>query len=150
MSGRIIATNRKAYHNYIIFDGIEAGIQLTGTEIKSIRDGKVNLSDSYIKPENGEMWLINSHIAQYESRGYQTHDPIRKRRLLLHRKQINELTSKAVEKGLTIVPTKLYINKSLAKVEIALAKGKKLFDKRESIARRENERELGRVLKKAV
>ena len=148
MAIKTIATNHKAYHNYYIQEGLEAGISLTGSEIKSIRDGRVNLGDAYIRPEAGELWLVNAHIARYEASSYMSHEPTRPRKLLLHRKQINELTSKVREKGLTLVPLKLYIKDSIAKVEVALAKGKKLYDKRESIARREVEREIGRTLKK--
>jgi len=143
-----MATKRKAYHNYHIQDSVEAGIVLTGTEIKSIRAGRVSLGDAYVKPEDGELWLLNAHIARYEAGSYLSHEPGRPRKLLLHRKQIDGLTSKVLEKGLTLVPLKLYIKDSIAKVEIALAKGKKLYDKRESIARRETEREIGRALKR--
>jgi len=145
---KIVATNRKAYHNYIIQDSIEAGIALTGTEIKSIRAGRVSLSDAYVRPENGELWLVNVHIARYEAGSYLSHEPTRPRKLLLHRKEINNLTSKVLEKGLTLIPLKLYIKGNHAKVEIALAKGKKLYDKRESISRRDAEREMERALKK--
>jgi len=148
MAIKTVATNRKAYHNYHIGDNYEAGIALTGTEIKSIREGRVSLGDAYVRPESGELWLVNAHIARYQSGGYWGHEPTRPRKLLLHRKQINSLTSQIAEKGLTLVPVKLYLKDSLAKVAIALAKGKKLYDKRESIARREVERELGRVIKK--
>ena len=144
----MVATNRKAYHNYHIGDSIEAGIALTGTEIKSIRGGRVSLVDSYVRPEGGELWLVNAHIARYEAGSYMSHQPTRPRRLLLHRKQINDLTSRMVEKGFTLVPLKLYIKDSLAKVEVALAKGKKLYDKRESIARHEAEREIERTIKR--
>jgi len=145
---KTLATNRKAYHNYHIQDSVEAGIVLTGTEIKSIRAGRVSLGDAYVRPEGGELWLLNAHIARYEAGSYLSHEPGRPRKLLLHRKQIDGLTSKVLEKGLTLVPLKLYIKDSIAKVEIALAKGKKLYDKRESIARRETEREIGRALKR--
>ena len=145
---KTVATNRKAYHDYHVQDGLEAGIALTGTEIKSIRAGRVSLGEAYIRPEGRELWLLNAHIARYEAGSYLSHEPRRPRKLLLHRKQIDALASKTQEKGLTLVPTKLYIKDSLAKVAIALAKGKKLYDKREAIARRETERELGRVLKR--
>jgi len=144
---KIIATNRKAYHNYHIGEGVEAGIVLTGSEIKSVRSGRVSLGDAYIRPESGELWLLNAHIARYEASSYLSHEPTRSRKLLLHGKEIDYLTSKIQEKGLTLIPTKLYIKGRIAKVEVALAKGKKLYDKRESIARRETEREMGRVLK---
>ena len=148
MAIKTVATNRKAYHNYHLSDSVEAGIVLTGTEIKSIRAGKVNLGDAYVRPEAGELWLLNAHIARYEASSYLSHEPLRPRKLLLHRKQINSLTGKVQEKGLTLVPLKLYIKDSIAKVEVALAKGKKLYDKRESITRRETEREIGRVVKR--
>jgi SsrA-binding protein len=144
---KTIVTNRKAYHNYHVLDSLEAGIVLTGTEIKSIRAGRVSLGDAYVKPEGGELWLLNAHIARYEAGSYQSHVPIRPRKLLLHRKEIDGLTSQIVEKGLTLVPLKLYIKDGIAKTEIALAKGKKLYDKRESIARRESKRKIERALK---
>jgi len=145
---KTVATNRKAYHNYLIQDSVEAGIVLTGTEIKSIRAGRVSLGDAYVRPEAGELWLLNAHIARYEAGSYLSHEPTRPRKLLLHRQQIDNLTSKVLERGLTLVPLKLYIKDSIAKVEVALAKGKKLYDKRESIIRRETEREIGQALKR--
>ncbi len=148
MAIKTVATNRKAYYRYHLGDSVEAGIVLTGTEIKSIRAGRVNLGDAYIKPEAGELWLVNAHIARYEAGSYLSHEPTRPRKLLLHRKQINNLISRVSEQGLTLVPLKLYIKDGLAKVEIALAKGKKLHDKRESITRREVEREIERTLKR--
>ncbi len=148
MAIKTVATNRKAYHNYHLDDRVEAGIVLTGTEIKSIRAGRVSLGDAYVRPEAGELWLVNAHIARYEASGYVSHEPTRPRKLLLHRKQISSLTSKVRERGLTLVPLKLYIKGGIAKVEVALGKGKKLHDKRESITRREIEREMGRVMKR--
>ncbi len=148
MAIKTVATNRKAYHNYHLGDSVEAGIVLTGTEIKSIRTGRVSLGDAYVRPEAGELWLVNAHIARYEASSYLSHEPTRPRKLLLHRKQIDSLTSKVLEKGLTLVPLKLYIKDSIVKVEVALAKGKKLYDKRESITRREIEREIGRAIKR--
>ena len=150
MAIKTVATNRKAYHNYHIGDSVEAGIALSGTEIKSIRTGRVSLGDAYVRPERGELWLLNAHIARYEASSYLSHEPTRPRKLLLHRKQIDNLTSKVSEKGLALVPLKLYIKDSIAKVEVALAKGKKLYDKRESIARRETEREMERAVKRKV
>ena len=150
MAIKTVATNRKAYHNYHIGDSVEAGIALSGTEIKSIRTGRVSLGDAYVRPERGELWLLNAHIARYEAGSYLSHEPTRPRKLLLHRKQIDNLTSKVSEKGLALVPLKLYIKDSIAKVEVALAKGKKLYDKRESIARRETEREMERAVKRKV
>lgn len=145
MTIKTIATNRKAYYHYHIGESVEAGIVLTGSEIKSIRAGRVNLSDAFVRPEAGELWLLNAHIARYEASSYMSHEPIRPRKLLLHRKQIVSLTGKVLEKGLTLVPLRLYIKDSVAKVEVALAKGKKLHDKRDSIIRREVEREMGRA-----
>ena len=150
MTIKTIATNRKAYHDYHLGDRIEAGLVLTGSEIKSIRAGRVNLREAYIRPEAGELWLVNAHIARYDAGSYLSHEPTRPRKLLLHRKQINNLIGKEAEKGLTLVPLKLYIKNSLAKVEVAPAKGKKLYDKRESIARRETEREIGRAIKRKI
>ena len=147
MAIKTIATNRKAYHNYHIGESVEAGIALTGSEIKSVRGGRVSLGDAYVRPEKREMWLYNAHIARYDASSYMSHEPTRPRKLLLHRKEIDMLTSKVSEKGLTLVPVRFYIKGNIAKVEIALAKGKKLYDKRESISRREMERELARATK---
>jgi len=143
----VITLNRKAYHDYHIQESFEAGIVLKGSEIKSIRAGKVNLSDAYAKPENGELWLYNSHIASYDAASYNTHEPIRPRKLLLHRKEIDILAGKVMQKSLTLVPLKLYIKHGVAKVELGVAKGKKVYDKREAIARRDAEREIERALK---
>ena len=145
---KTVATNRKAFHNYYIGDSIEAGIALTGSEIKSVRSGRVSLGDAYVRPEGGELWLLNAHIARYEASSYLSHEPTRPRKLLLHRKENDNFTSKISEKGLTLVPTRLYIKGNLAKVEVALGKGKKLYDKRESISRREVARELARATKR--
>jgi len=144
---RTISANRKAYHDYHIQETFEAGIVLKGSEIKSIREGRVNLRDAYARPENGELWLFNSHIASYDAASYNTHEPLRPRKLLLHRKQINILTGKVVQRGLTLVPLKLYIKHGIAKVELGVAKGKRLYDKREAITRRDTEREIDRALK---
>jgi SsrA-binding protein len=147
MSIKTVATNRKAYHNYHVQDKVEAGIVLTGTEIKSIRAGRVNLGEAYVRPEGGELWLLNAHIARYDAGSYLSHEPLRPRKLLLHRREINTLTSKVSERGLTLLPIRLYIKDSLAKVEVALAKGKKLYDKREALVRRETDREMERTVK---
>ena len=144
---KTVATNKKAYHNYHISEPVEAGISLKGSEIKSIRDGRVSLGDAYVRPENGELWLYNAHIARYEAGNYINHDPVRPRKLLLHRKEIANLIGKVAEKGMTLVATKVYIKGHVAKVEIALARGKKQYDKRETIIRRETERELARAVK---
>jgi len=145
---KTLATNRKAYHNYHIGDSLEAGIALTGTEIKSIRAGRVSLADAYVRPEGGELWLMNAHIARYDAGSYMSHQPTRSRKLLLHRKQINSLTGKVQERGFTLLPLRIYIKDSLAKVEIALARGKKQYDKRAAIARHDADREIERALKR--
>ncbi len=148
MAIKTIVTNRKAYHNYHVLDSLEAGMVLSGTEIKSIRAGRVSLGDAYVKPEGRELWLLNAHIARYEAGSYMSHTPTRPRKLLLHRKEIDNLASQVQEKGLTLLPLKLYIKNGVAKVEIALAKGKKLYDKREVVARRQAKREIERAIKR--
>jgi len=144
---RTITVNRKAYHDYHILDRFEAGIVLKGSEIKSIRAGRVNFRDAYAKPENGELWLHNTHIASYDAASYNTHEPTRPRKLLLHREEIDNLAGTVTQRGLTLVPLKLYIKHGIAKVELGVAKGKKIYDKREVIARRDVEREMDRALK---
>ncbi len=144
---RTITVNRKAYHDYHIQEMVEVGIVLKGSEIKSIREGKVNLRDAYAKPENGELWLYNSHIASYDAASYNTHEPTRPRKLLLHKKEIDSLAGKVMQQRLTLVPLKLYIKHGIAKIELGVAKGKKIYDKREAIARREVGREIERALK---
>lgn len=143
---KLVANNKKAYFDYFIEDKIESGIVLYGTEVKSIRMGKVSVKESYIKIEKGEVFIYNMHISPYEKGNIFNRDPIRVRKLLLHRTQINKLSGKIAEKGYTLVPLQVYIKDGLAKVEIGLAKGKKLYDKRDSIAkkdvRRENERDF--------
>ena len=148
MAIKTIATNRKAFHNYQVQDRIEAGIALTGTEIKSIRGSRVSLSDAYVRPEKGELWLINAHIARYEAGSYLSHEPRRSRKLLLHRKEINGLAAKVAERGFTLIPLRIYIKDGLAKVELALGRGKRLYDKRETIIRRETAREMERAVKR--
>lgn len=147
MAIKTIATNRKAYHNYHVGETVEAGLCLTGTEVKSIRAGMVNLSDAYVRPEAGELWLLNAHIPRYDAGSYMSHAPTRARKLLLHRKEIRELSGKVAEKGLTLVPLRLYLKDSLAKLEVGLARGKKLYDKRETLLRRETEMEMSRAMK---
>ncbi len=147
MNVKIIATNHKAYHNYYVGDSFEAGIALTGSEIKSIRQGRVSLGDAYVQPKGRELWLVNAHIARYDASSYMGHEPTRPRKLLMHRKEIVSLAGRVAEKGLTLVATKVYLKKGIAKVEIALAKGKKLYDKRETIKRREVDRILERTVK---
>jgi len=144
---RTIAVNRKAYHDYHIQESLEVGIVLKGSEIKSIRAGKVNLRDAYAKPENGELWLYNSHIASYDAASYNTHEPTRPRKLLLHKGEIDSFAGKVAQRGLTLVPLKLYIKHGIAKVELGVAKGKKVYDKREAIARKEVDRKIERALK---
>jgi SsrA-binding protein len=144
---KTVATNRKARHDYFIDETYEAGIVLTGTEIKSVRAGRVNLRDSYVQVKNGELWLIDTHIAPYEQAGYSGHEPKRPRKLLMQRLEINRLQGKVQEKGYTIVPLRFYIkNNKWAKVEIALARGKKLYDKRRAIRKRDAQREMEREL----
>ena len=143
----ISIVNRKAYHDYLIEERVEAGIVLKGSEIKSIRAGKVSLQDAYAKPENGELWLFNSHIASYDAASYNTHQPTRPRKLLLHKKEVAMLTGRVKQRGLTLVPLKLYIKHGIAKIELGVGKGKKLYDKRETIMRRDIDREIDRALK---
>ena len=143
----MITINRKAYHDYNIEESIEAGIVLTGTEIKSLRAGRANLAHSFARPEKGELWLLNTHIAPYEGGNRYNHEPTRSRKLLLHRDEISRLASKVEEKGFALVPLRLYLKNGRAKVEIGLARGKKLYDKRQSIAQRQAGREIERALK---
>jgi SsrA-binding protein len=144
---KTITVNRKAYHDYIITETIEAGIVLMGTEIKSIRDGRVNLRDAYARTDKGELWLIGAHIAHYPGGNRYNHEPGRPRKLLLHRKEIATIIAKSEQKGLTLVPLKLYIKKGLAKVELGVARGKKVYDKRESLRQKETDREMDRAVK---
>jgi SsrA-binding protein len=141
-----VAVNRKARHDYLITDTFEAGLVLTGTEIKSVRAGKVNLSGAYARVEKGEAWLMDAHIAPYEAGNRYNHEPKRARKLLLHRTEIDGLVGRAAAKGLTIVPLRLYINRGRAKVELALAKGKQLHDRRRDIAERDARRDMEREL----
>ena len=143
----MIATNRKAYHNFFIIEGFEAGIALTGTEIKSIREGHISLNEAYIRPEHGELFLTGAHIARYEPGSYMSHDPTRERKLLMHRKEIGMLISRVQEKGLTLVPIRVYIKEGKAKLEVALAKGKKLYDKRDTLKRKNAERDIERSMR---
>ena len=147
MTVQTVATNRKAQHDYHIIETVEAGLVLTGSEIKSIRLGQITLGDAYVKPEKGQMWLLNLHISRYEAASYMGHEPTRSRKLLLHKKQIREITAKIKEKRYTLIPLRVYIKDSYAKLEIALAKGKKLYDKRQAINERENKRHMDRVIK---
>lgn len=145
---KIIATNKKARHDYHLSDEVEAGIVLTGTEVKSIREGRVTIKDAYAEIKNGEVFLRHLHINPYTFAYYDNHDPLRTRKLLLHSYEIKRLTIKTKERGYTIIPLKLYFKNGKVKVQIALAKGKKLYDKRESIKERDVNRELDRAKKK--
>jgi SsrA-binding protein len=144
---KVVATNRKAARDFHLQDRHEAGLVLTGTEIKSIRAGRVNLSDGYVQPRDGELWLFNVHIAPYDPSGRYGHEPRRPRKLLLHRREINRLTASVRERGYTIVPLRLYLKGGRAKVEIALARGKRQYDKRHAIAERDAQRDIERALK---
>ncbi|MGD1044759.1 MAG: SsrA-binding protein SmpB [Bacteroidota bacterium] len=142
---RITISNRKARHEYFIIEALEAGIVLTGTEVKSLRKGNANLQDSYAELRSGEVWLEGMHISPYEQGNINNHDPRRKRKLLLQRKQIRKLIGGMKEKGLTLIPLSVYFKGPFAKVELALARGKKSFDKREAIAKRDAERDIARA-----
>ena len=143
---KIICLNRKASFNYFFYELIEAGIALKGSEVKSLRDGKGSIADSYATDKNGEIFLVNSHIPLYRQSSYNNHDPKEDRKLLLHKKEINKLIGKINQEGLTIVPTKMYFLKGKAKIELAVAKGKKLFDKRQVKKNRDWNREKSRIL----
>lgn len=147
---KTIATNRKALHDYEILDKVEAGLVLTGTEIKSIRAGRANLGDAYARAEGGELWLYNVHISPYPQAGPFNHEPYRPRKLLLHREQIAELVGKAAQKGLTLVPLRLYIRDHHAKVELALARGRRVYDKRRAIAEKDARRQMERGVRRSL
>jgi SsrA-binding protein len=144
---KLIADNRKAFHDYHILETFEAGVALLGTEVKAIREGRVNLRDSYARAEGGEVWVYNVHISAYSHRGYADHEPTRRRKLLLHAEEIRKLIGKTTERGMTLVPTKMYFKRGRVKVAVGLAKGKKSYDKRETIRRREAERETRAAIK---
>lgn len=144
---KVVADNRKAFHDYHIEDRVEAGIILTGTEIKSIRNGRVNLKDSYARLDNGEVWVHQMHISPYEQGNRFNHDPLRPRKLLLHRAEINKLIGKIQQQGLTLIPIKMYLKKGMAKVELAVGQGKKNYDKRQALAEREGKRDIERALR---
>ena len=144
---RVVAENRKARHDYEVLDTWEAGVALLGTEVKAIREGRINLRDSYARVENGEVWLLNVHISPYSHRGYADHAELRQRKLLLHRHEIRKLVGQTAERGLTLVPLELYFNKGRVKVLLALARGKKTHDKREAIKQRETDRETRAAVK---
>jgi SsrA-binding protein len=147
VNDKVVATNREAYHNFHIMETVECGIALTGTEVKSVREGRCNLKDSYGQIRQGEAWLLNAHISPYTHGNRENHEPTRTRKLLLHKKEIDKLQGKAQEKGLTLVPTKMYLKNGRVKIELAVAKGKKLYDKRETEKRREADREARAVMK---
>ena len=146
---KVIAVNRQAYHDYFVERTVEAGISLVGTEIKSIREGRVNLRGAYAIARNGEIWLENTHIAAYEHGNRYNHEPLRNRKLLLHKREIEQLQAKVATKGLTLIPLKLYLKHGRAKIELGLCRGKKLYDKREAIAERDSKREMERVFRKS-
>jgi SsrA-binding protein len=148
MKKTVVSTNRKAYHEFHILENFEAGIQLKGSEVKSIREGSVSLKQSYIVTRRGEAWIKALHIPSYSHTGYDGHDPLRNRKLLLHKREILKIDAKLAEKGLTAVPTKLYFKGGLVKIELGLAKGKKLYDKRASKKKKDVERDIQRALKK--
>jgi SsrA-binding protein len=144
---KLIADNRRVRHEYHLLERVEAGLVLTGTEVKSLREGRASLARAYADIRDGEAWLVGSHIAAYQSSGYASHDPDRERKLLLHRRELDSLYGKVRERGLTLVPTKLYFRDGRAKVELALARGKEVRDKRRDIAKREAERQIERAFK---
>jgi SsrA-binding protein len=144
---KIIAENRKASHDYHLFETFEAGVALLGTEVKSIREGRVNLRDSFARVDDGELWVHNIHISPYSHRGYADHDALRRRKLLLHAEEIRKLIGKVEEKGMTLVPVRMYFKNGRVKIAISLAKGKRDYDKRETIKRREADRETRAAIK---
>ena len=145
--GKMIANNKKAYHDYFILENYEAGISLAGTEVKSLRMGKCSIKESFIRIENGEVFVYGMHISPYEKGNIFNKDPLRPRKLLLHKPEINKMLGKMKEKGIAIIPLKVYFKGSLVKVEIGLAKGKKLYDKRQDIAKKDQQREASRDFK---
>jgi SsrA-binding protein len=147
---KIVTQNRKARHDFLILDTLEAGVALQGTEVKSLREGSANLKDCYARVENGEVFLYNFHISAYEKANRYNHDPLRVKKLLLHRKEIRKLTGKVQEKGLTLVALKVYFKGGKAKVELALARGKKLHDRRDDMAERDAKRAIERAMRKKV
>lgn len=144
---KVIVTNRKARHDYHFLETWEAGIVLSGTEVKSLRAGKINLTDSYAAVDDGEVYLYNVHVSRYEQGSHFNHEPNRRRKLLLHRSEIRKLIGRVVEKGLTLIPTRVYFKRGRAKVEIALAKGKRDYDRRRTIMERDAQRDMERTLK---
>jgi SsrA-binding protein len=145
---KIITINRRARHDYFIEETIEAGLVLTGSEVKSLRAGKAQLKDSHARIERGEAWLANAHISEYNPAAQFGHEPVRKRKLLLHAREIDRLTGKVKEKGLTLIPLRMYFKNGRAKVELGVARGKKQYDKRETIKERETDREVDRAMRR--
>jgi SsrA-binding protein len=144
---RLVASNRKAYHDYFIDETLEAGLVLVGTEVKSLRAGRANLRDSYVEPRAGELYLVGAHISPYEQGNIANHEPLRPRKLLIHKEELRRLLAKVAEKGYTLVPTRLYFSGPHAKVEVALARGKRQYDKRVALAKRDAQREVERELR---
>jgi SsrA-binding protein len=143
-----LAVNRRAYHDYFIDERYEAGVMLTGTEVKSVRNGRANLRDGFVRIDNGEAWLENVHISPYAEGNLMNHEPMRSRKLLLHRKEISTLIGKVKQKGYTLIPLRVYITRNRAKVEVGLARGKRQYDKREAIAERDAKREIARAVRR--
>lgn len=146
---KVLSDNRQASHNYHLSDRLEAGIELTGTEVKAARTGRIQLKDAYAEVQGNEAWLLNAHISQYSHGNRENHEPVRKRKLLLHRQEIDKLLQKTREKGLTVIPTKIYLKGGLIKVEIAVGKGKKLHDKREAERAREDANEARAAIRRS-
>ncbi|HET7419335.1 MAG TPA: SsrA-binding protein SmpB [Candidatus Dormibacteraeota bacterium] len=145
---RDVAVNRRAFHDYFIDEKYEAGVMLTGTEVKSVRNGRANLRDGFVRIDNGEAWLENVHISPYAQGNLMNHDPLRARKLLLHRKEISSLIGKVKQRGYTLIPLRIYFTRNHAKVEVGLARGKREYDKREAIAAREAKREIERAMRR--
>ncbi len=148
MAEKTVSTNKRASFDYLLLKRMEAGISLVGTEIKSIREGSVSIREAYVRPKEGELWLVGAHIAKYAPAAGRNHEPTRDRKLLLHKRQIRELEREATTAGATIVPTRLYLKNGLAKLEIALARGKRKYDKRQAIAKREAERRMQQAVRR--
>jgi SsrA-binding protein len=144
---KVVTTNRRAFHDYSIVETVEAGIVLTGTEIKSVREGKVTISEAYARIDDNELWLIGAHISPYSHGNFANHDPLRPRKLLVHKSQIRELRAMTEQRGMTLVPLRLLLKQGKAKVDIGVARGKKLYDKRATAAEREQKRDIERALR---
>jgi len=145
---KVVATNRKARHDYFLLDTLEAGIALQGSEIKSIRSGQISLKEAYIRIDGEQAWLVNAHVAPYDPASRENHDPLRDKKLLLHKKEIKKLWDEVRQKGTTIIPLRVYLTRGRAKVEIAVAKGKRKYDKRQDLKRKDAQREIDRALNK--